>query len=328
MTRDGALHVAITGAGEFVGRALVKRLSAEPGITCTSLYRHAAVVSLAPPGRGIALGDLESAGDLSGLLRTVDVVVHAAARAHVMNDTAPSPLSAFRAANVDATLHLARQAAQAGVRQFVFVSSIKVNGESTLPGMAFHAADRPQPADPYAVSKHEAELGLAALSVTSPGMDIVTVRPPLVYGPGVKANFAAMMRWIDRGIPLPFGGIDNRRTLVALPNLVDLILRCITHPAAAGRVILAGDGEDVSTTLLMKRIAEALDRPSRLFTVPKTPLILAAALVGKGGAVGRLYGNLQVDVEETRALLGWSPPAAMDAVLRDTAMRLRNPGAP
>jgi nucleoside-diphosphate-sugar epimerase len=263
-------------------------------------------------------GDLEPAADWSVALAGISAVVHLAARVHVMADTAANPLEEFRRVNVQGTLNLARQAAAAGVRRFVFVSSIKVNGEATQPGFPFTADDAPAPLDAYGVSKMEAEQGLREIARQT-GMDVVIIRPPLVYGPGVKANFAAMMRWLKRGVPLPLGAIHNQRSLVALDNLVDLIVTCITHPAAANPIFPVSDGEDVSTTGLLRRMGQAMGRPARLIPVPAGLLKLAATVLGKPDVAQRLCGSLPVDIEKTRRLLGWTPPLSLDEGLRRAA---------
>jgi UDP-glucose 4-epimerase len=244
--------------------------------------------------------------------------MHCAARVHVMAESVADPLAEFRRVNVQGTLNLARQAAAAGVRRFVFVSSIKVNGEATQLGRPFMADDAPAPLDAYGVSKMEAEQGLLE-TARQTGMEVVIIRPPLVYGPGVKANFAAMMRWLRCGVPLPLGAIHNQRSLVALDNLVDLIVTCLTHPAAANQTFLVSDGEDVSTTELLRRMGQALGRPARLIPVPVSWLKLAATLVGKPDVAQRLCGSLQVDIEKTRRLLVWTPPISLDEGLRRAA---------
>jgi nucleoside-diphosphate-sugar epimerase len=235
-----------------------------------------------------------------------------------MHDKADDPLGQYREVNVEGTLNLARQAANANVKRFIFVSSIKVNGESTLPGKPFTADDQPGPEDPYSISKWEAEIGLNRLANEN-GMEVVIIRPPLVYGPGVKANYLRMMRWINRGLPLPFGTIDNKRSLVALGNLVDLIITCIEHPAAANQIFLAGDGQDVSTTELLRSIGRALYKPARLFPCPVSLLSVAAALLGKKDMVQRLTDSLQVDISRTRSLLGWEPPLSLEEGLYQSA---------
>lgn len=268
------------------------------------------------------VGDLEPSTDWSAALNGVAVVVHCAARVHVMVDVAANPLDEFRRINVIGTLNLARQAAAAGVRRFVFISSIKVNGEKTERGHSFSADDTPAQVDAYGVSKMEAEQGLLALSVQT-GMEIVIIRPPLVYGPGVKANFASMMRWLRRGVPLPLGALHNERSLVALDNLVDLIVTCLTHRSAAGQIFLVSDGEDVSTTELLRRMGQAMGRPACLIPVPESWLKVAAAMVGKEDVAQRLCGSLQVDIEKTRQLLGWKPPLSLDQGLKKAAEGVR-----
>jgi nucleoside-diphosphate-sugar epimerase len=309
--------VSITGATGFVGGALVAKLVALDRFEVLALTRQKPAHAL-PDVQYMRLGDLSPDTDWQPGLSGMNVLVHAAARVHVMNDTVADPLIEFRRVNVQGTLNLARQAAAAGVRRFVFVSSIKVNGEATQLGSAFKADDAPGPLDAYGVSKMEAEQGLRELSAQT-GMEVVVIRPPLVYGPGVKGNFAAMMRWLQRGVPLPLGAIYNQRNLVALDNLVDLIVTCITHPAAANQTFLVSDGEDVSTSELLRRMGQAMGRPARLIPVPASWLKLAAAMVGKPDVAQRLCGSLQVDIEKTRRLLGWSPPLSLDEGLRRAA---------
>ena len=261
------------------------------------------------------VGNIDGATDWSLVLEGVDMVIHLAARAHVMHDTETDPLTAFRVVNLQGTLNLARQAAASGVKRFVFISSVKVNGESTEPGHAFSEADAPNPQDAYGQSKHEAEQGLRQIAYDT-GMEVVIIRPPLVYGPRVKANFAALMRAVQRGWPLPLGAVHNQRSLVALDNLVDLIVTCITHPQAANQTFLLSDGEDLSTPDLIRRMARAMNRPARLLPVPVWALQAGALLLGKGDAVQRLCGNLQVDISKSRTLLGWNPPVSVDEGLR------------
>ena len=310
--------ILVTGATGFVGRELVQRLLGED-----ESRRVAVAVRRGGqhwPERVLlrVVGDLEPSTDWSVALGGVSAVVHCAARVHVMSDTAADPLAEFRQVNVQSTLNLARQAAAVGARRFVFVSSIKVNGEATQLGRPFTADDAPAPLDAYGISKMKAEQGLRSIA-TETGMELVIIRPPLVYGPGVKANFASMMRWLKRGIPLPLGAIHNQRSLVALDNLVDLIMTCLTHPAAANQTFLVSDGEDVSTTELLRRMGRAMGRPARLIPVPANILKLAAALVGKRDMAQRLCGSLQVDIEKTRTLLGWQPPLTLDQGLKKAA---------
>lgn len=254
----------------------------------------------------------------SDTLHDVDQIVHVAARVHVMHDMVADPLLAFRQVNVEGTRALAQAAVQTGVRRLVFLSSIKVNGESTSGRAAFTETDTPAPLDPYSVSKCEAEDVLLALAREG-RIEVVVIRPPLVYGPGVKANFETMMRWLMRGVPLPLGAIHNRRTLVALDNLVDLIVTCLNHPLAANEIFLAGDAEDLSTSDLLRRLARALGVPARLMPVPASLLEIVAASIGKGAVAERLCGNLQVDISKARRLLGWSPPVPVREGLRRVA---------
>ncbi len=308
--------ILVTGATGFVGAALVARLAREGFETRACVRRD---VANTPAGvHAVRVSDLTSDTNWRDALVGVEVVVHAAARVHVMADTASDPLAEFRRINVEGTVNLARQAAAAGVRRFVFVSSIKVNGEATKLGMPYSAEDAPAPTDPYGVSKMEAEQALRALAQQT-GMALVIIRPPLVYGPGVKANFQAMMRWLARGVPLPLGAIDNRRSLVSLDNLVDLIVACLGHPAAVNQTFLVSDGEDLSTTQLLRRMAQALGRPARLIPMPSAWLRLGAALLGKPAVAQRLCGSLQVDISKTRQLLGWNPPLSVDEGLKKAA---------
>ena len=320
------MRLLVTGSTGFIGGALLARAVLEPMLeVCGSAPKVAAQgARLADP---TFFCDLAPDTDWAEALSGVAAVVHTAARVHIMNDLAQDPLVEFRRVNVAGTLALARQVVEAGVRRFVFISSIKVNGEQTLPGRAFAADDVPKPVDPYAMSKHEAEEGLRRLSQES-GLEVVIIRPVLVYGPGVKANFLSMMRWIHRGTPLPFGAIHNKRSLVALENLVDLIMTCLHHPLAANQTFMVSDGEDLSTTALLRRVAWALDKPARLIPVPAKILGGVARVLGKGDFVQRLCGSLQVDIIKTRELLGWTPPVSVDEGLEAAAAHFLQERAP
>lgn len=314
-------QIILTGATGFVGGAILNRLQREQKYPVTAVVRggSALQVSAVPV---IRINTFDGDTQWQNHLESADVIIHSAARVHVMNDVESDPLAAFRKINVEGTLNLARQAAASGVRRFIFVSSIKVNGEGTQSGEAYTADDVPAPADPYGISKMEAEQGLLQLA-TQTGMEVVIVRPVLVYGPGVKANFQSMMRWLSKGVPLPFGAIHNRRSLVALDNLVDLLLTCITHPAAANQTFLVSDGDDLSTTALLSKMARALQKPARLIPVPSWMLKTGAALLGKKALSQRLCGSLQVDISKTRTLLGWTPPVSVDQALMATALHFK-----
>jgi len=254
---------------------------------------------------------LLSSTDWRLALNGIKAVVHCAARVHVMNDTSKTPLEEYRQVNVRGTLNLALQAAKAGVRRFIFVSSIKVNGEATLLNHPFTADDLPAPIDPYGVSKLEAEKGLLEIELCT-GMEVVIIRSPIVYGPGVKANFASMLIWVARGLPLPLGHIQNLRSFVALDNLVDLLVTCLTHPAAAGQTLLVSDGEDISTTELVRRTGQAMGKKVLLIPLPASLLKIGSAFLGKEVMMQRLCDSLQVDIEKTRSLIGWNPPITLD----------------
>lgn len=309
--------ILVTGANGFVGSALLDRLTRDKFETraCTRRQALPVVAGL----QWVRVGDLTATLDWCEVLTDISVVVHTAARVHVMNESVDDPLSEFLRVNVQGTLNLARQAADSGVRRFIFLSSIKVNGEATELSFPFCADDLPAPLDPYGVSKMEAEQGLREIAIQT-GMEVVIIRPPLVYGPGVKANFESMMRWLKRGVPLPLGSVtENRRSLVALDNLLDLIVRCIGHPGAANQTFLVSDGEDLSTADLLRRMGAALGRPARLMAVPVSILTFAAACLGKRGVAQRLCGSLQVDIQKNKLLLNWEPPVTVDSGLRMAA---------
>lgn len=324
------MRVLVTGATGFVGNALVVHLLSK-ACEVIALVRQ---FSLDVPSsiKQIAVGDF---GDLdlhrsSGFLRDafagVEVLVHTAARVHVMNEDNSDPFSDFKKINLDATLVLAHLAAELGVKRFVFLSSIKVNGEMTEAGLPFTPEDVYVPVDPYALSKYEAEQSLLALAKKT-GMEVVIIRPPLVYGPGVKANFSSMMKWICKPAPLPFGAVHNQRSLVALDNLIDFISLCTfpqKSPKASNQVFLISDGEDVSTTQLLKRLKSAFSQhPSSsvdacLVPIPVSIMMFFAKLFGKGDLADRLFGSLQVDSSKARGLLGWKPVVKMEGQLKKT----------
>jgi nucleoside-diphosphate-sugar epimerase len=305
--------ILVTGASGFVGSALVARLAREGHRVRACSRRDSGPL---PPGvQRVRVADLGPQTDWTGPLEGVAAVVHAAAHVHVMDAAGADALDMFRRVNVAGSLALARAAAAAGVRRFVFISSVKVHGEATPAGRPFREEDPPAPSDAYGISKAEAEQALQALAAAT-GLELVIIRPPLVYGPGVKANFAALVRLVRCGWPLPLGAIDNRRSLVALDNLVDLILTCLHHPGAPGQVFLASDGQDLSTTALIRGLGAAIGRVPLLLPVPAVLLQVAAALVGKSAVAQRLCGNLQVDIARARQLLSWTPPVPVQEGLR------------
>ncbi|MDX5407748.1 MAG: SDR family oxidoreductase [Chromatiaceae bacterium] len=299
-----AAKVLLTGATGFVGRAVLLKLGSK--VTGTVGRSKPAHFS----GRHFQ-EEISAAADFQAALSGVSVVVHCAARVHMMNDNSSDPLAAFREVNTFGTLNLARQAAASGVKRFIFLSSIKVNGESTLVDKPFKYDDVAKPEDAYGISKAEAEAGLRQIGAET-GMEVVIIRPPLVYGPGVKANFAAMLKLAQKNLPLPLGGIHNKRSLVALDNLVDLIVTCIDHPNAANQTFLVSDDKDVSTTELLKLMTRAAGKKPWLIPVPMSWLKLAGKLTGKQAVIERLCGNLQVDITHTKQTLGWTPPVTVE----------------
>ena len=302
-------RVLVTGATGFVGSALCGQLRAAGHTVIAAVRRSSGLPD------EVAIGEMSSSTNWRTGLAGCDTVIHLAARVHVMNDTAQDPLALYRATNTEATLNLARQAAQAGVKRFVFISTVKVNGEGR--GAAYRETDVPAPEDAYAISKWEAEQGLQRIARET-GLEVVILRPPLVYGPGVKANFLRLMKTIQRGWPLPLGAIHNRRSLLYLGNFVDAIRLCVEHPAAAGQTFLLDDGQAVSTPELIRAVARAMGRPPRLLAVPVGVLAFVGALLGKRAAVTRLTGSLHVDGSAIRSRLGWTPPYSMEAGLAAT----------
>lgn len=317
----------ITGARGFVGKALCAELLRQ-GYEVRAANRSAqspaktgAVADSASTGMThdeVVVGPIDDKTDWSEALAGVEVVIHLAARVHVMRDDAIDPLDEFRKVNVAGTERLARSAAASGVKRLVYVSSIKVNGESTGGGEVFTEADVPSPQDPYGISKWEAEQVLSRVARET-GLEVVIVRPPLVYGTGVKGNFAQMLGVLAKGVPLPLASVHNLRSLVYVGNLVDALIVCATHMDAAGQTYLVSDGEDVSTTDLLRQLGAAMGRPARLLPCPHALLRLAGRLIGKAEQVGRLLGSLRVDSGKIRRELNWSPPYTLEQGLRVTA---------
>lgn len=328
MNEDGLIstRVLVTGASGFVGRAVTLSLG-EGGFTVRALV-HRAGYTFGEGNLETFSTDIEKGLDLSKALRGVDVVVHCAARVHVMREAYKDSLEAFRAVNVKGTLDLARQAAACGVRRFIFLSSIKVNGEYAPPEKPFRASDPPQPVDSYALSKAEAEEGLGLLSRET-GMEVVIIRPPLVYGPGVKGNLAILLKWADSGMPLPLGAVQNRRSLIYLGNLVSFIEACITAPEVAGKTFLVGDNQDLTTAEIIGLMRKGLHRPRRLLPVPQILLEWLLRLFGKSHWRDRLLGSLCVDTSDAHRLVNWTPPFTVEegitAMIEEhRSVRLRN----
>lgn len=315
------LNILVTGASGFVGRALIDVL-AEEGYPLTALVRDENT-SLANNVAHLVIGDIgnlsqqsdEDRQALNEALQKADVLIHLAARVHVMSDTALESHKEYGKVNTQATLTLARLAAEMGVKRFIFLSSIKVNGELTQTGSPFSERDSCMPQDPYGASKWQAEQGLVQVALDT-GMELVIIRTPLIYGPGVKGNFASMMRWVGRGLPLPFGAVNNQRSLLALDNLVSFLVCCLSCPNAANEVFLLSDGDDYSTRDLIKKLAIAQGVKARLVPIPVSWMRLAARLLGKLDVAERLFGSLQIDSRKARDLLGWTPAVTMDEQLR------------
>jgi nucleoside-diphosphate-sugar epimerase len=313
MTDNMSQTVLVTGATGFVGRALCAQLHYQGWGVRASVRRLNSLGNT--DASEVMVGDLDGDTDWSVAVAGASAVVHLAARVHVMNDQASNPLIEFRRVNVLGTLRLARQAAQAGAKRFVYISSIKALGEVTQPGEPYTEVSPTQPSDAYGISKQEAEQGLRELAAQT-GLEVVIIRPPLVYGSGVKANFAALMRAIQRGLPLPLGSVHNARSLVGIDNLVDFIATCLLHPEAANQTFMVSDGKDLSTTGLIRAMAQAADVSPRLLPVPVWALRAAASLLGKREGVKRLCGNLQVDITKARTVLHWTPPVTVGEGLR------------
>jgi len=296
--------IALTGGSGFLGTTLLRALGKDR-------VRILGRSKLNNYEGNFAQIELNSSADYTQALKGVDVVIHLAARAHIMNDIAEDPLAIYRETNTAGTLNLARQASKSGVKRFIFISSIKVNGESTHLGSPFKNDDLAAPEDPYGVSKMEAEYGLLQLA-KSTGMEIVIIRPPLVYGLGVKANFASLMKLASKNLPLPLGAIKNKRSLVAIDNLVDLIITCIDHPNAVNQTFLVCDDHDVSTTELLSELTLASGKMPRLIPVPMKLIKVVAALLGRKAISDRLCGSLQIDITHTKDTLGWKPPVSFE----------------
>lgn len=299
------MKILVTGASGFVGQALIKKLISDQSHDPIALYRKIDKKSLLNCV-AIEAGDMEKIIDWSPFLEGVDVIIHTAARVHVMNNSLFGPTEEYTKINVNATLKLASDAEKCGVRRFIFLSSVKVSGEYTLPGAPFSEADTPNPVGSYALSKLAAEVGLMSLAKKSK-IEIVCIRPTLIYGRGVKGNFLSIIRWLKKGIPMPFGGINNLRSFLSIDNLVDFIVGCISHPRAKNEVFLISDGHDISTSELLKLTASALGKSIILISVPQFLYQIFFVLFGKKEVYKRLTENLQVDISKANSILGWTP---------------------
>ncbi|MDB5526962.1 MAG: putative UDP-glucose 4-epimerase [Devosia sp.] len=312
------MRVMVTGGSGFVGRALIAHMHAGRQFDIVAALRQAGEL----PGATVRpVGEIGPDTDWHAALEGIETVIHCAGRAHRREDSAADPLAAFRSVNVAGTVRLAEQAAAAGVRRLVFLSSVKVHGEAT-PGQPFRETDTLAPVDPYGVSKAEAELALRQVEKQT-GLEVVIIRPPLIYGPNPKANMLRLMRWVSSGLPLPFGAIHNRRSLVSLKNLISAILAALTHTAAAGRTYLVSDQTDISTPDLVRLMAEALASPARLWPIPAGFLKLAGGLTGRSEEIQRLVGSLVVDSGLISRELDWRPPQALRAGIAEMAAQYR-----
>lgn len=312
------MRVLVTGATGFVGRELLAALLQRPGMQVRAAVR-AAAAPLPAQAQAQVVGELGTSAAWAQALSGCDAVVHLAARVHLLRARGADSDAEFARVNAAATLELATQALSAGVRQFVFLSSVKVNGERTGHGEAFGGQDPPAPLDAYARSKLAAEQGLRELARES-GLELSVVRAPLVYGPGVRANFLRLLHWVERERLLPLGAVRNRRSLVSVWNLCSLLVRLLEQPrASAGDAWMVCDGEDLSTPELVRRLAGAMQRRARLVSVPQRLLRLGAALTGHAAEVARLCDSLVVDSADTCARLNWSAPVSVAEGLRRTA---------
>ena len=303
------MKILVTGANGFVGRALCAELAASGYEVVPAVRRKSGLP------HEVSVGNLDASTNWTAALTRCDAVVHLAARVHQTGDDSSNAMALYRAVNTDATLGLARQAAQAGVKRFVFISTVKVNGEGR--DEAYRETDPPAPEDSYAITKWEAEQGLQQIAQET-GLEVVILRPPLVYGPGVRANFKRLMRGVERGWPLPLGAIANRRSLLYLGNFVEAIRVCVEHPAAAGQTFLLDDGRPVSTPELIRGLAQAMGRPAHMLPVPPRVLRLVGAMIGKRAAMARLTGSLFVDSSYIRSRLAWVPPYTLQQGLAAT----------
>lgn len=314
--RDLNLNILLTGGNGFIGKAVCKKLDNH---SLTLISRKKPLNNNA----NFFKKTISSNTDFFDCLKDIDVIIHAAARVHQMNDRSKDPLSAFMEVNCHGTINLAKQAAIAGVKRFIFISSIKVNGEKTEPGIPFRFDDIPSTLDPYGVSKYKAEIGLQKIAQDTE-LDIVIIRPPLVYGPGVKANFQSLMSISQRNLPLPLGAVKNKRGFVAINNLVDLIITCIDHPNAPNNIFLVSDDSDISTAELIRMIANAFGKKAYLLNIDPRFLKFVAKILGKNSVIDRLCDDFQIDIQHTKDTLDWKPATSMVEGIRMCVEHFKN----
>lgn len=307
--------ILLTGASGFIGKGIARYFKTTPE---NQLFMANRKNNLGLSNRYFCVGNINGSTDFSEALSGKDIVIHTAGRAHIMNDNSRSPLAAFREVNVDGTMNLARQSVEAGIKRFIFISSTKVNGDCTFGSNIFSDLSEPNPKDPYGLSKYEAEQGLLKLANNS-NMKVIIIRPPLVYGPGVKGNFESLIKVVKLGFPLPIALIDNKRSLIALDNLIDLIVTCISHPDAVNQIFLASDGEDISTLNLVKKISVAFDQNPYIFPFPITMMKVATKLMGKGIIADRLFEDHRVNISKTQKVLNWKPVISIDDQIQKIA---------
>ena len=307
--------VLLTGATGFIGKALTHYLKSDDSYSLVTVSRSNENIRT-PDVKSYIIHDISPETEWSDFLQDVDVIIHTAARAHIIKENSDDPLTEFRKTNCQGTLKLAEKAAQIGIKRFIFISSVGVHGDQSL--RPFTEKDPLSPLEPYAISKLEAEKGLFEIADKSE-MEVVIIRPPLVYGPNAPGNFRLLVNWVSKNVPLPLGSVHNKRSFIGLDNLTDFIITCIEHPAAANETFLVSDDEDMSTTELLQRMGSALGKSARLIPVPPLLLQTGAGLFGKRKMARRLLGSLQVDISKAKELLGWRPPVSVDEGLRRTA---------
>lgn len=313
------MKILVTGASGFVGVPLSRHLLTIGHQVVGAVRSHYSLPPVSSKIQMKVIGDIDERSDWRDCLSGVECVIHLANRAHVMCEQSKNPLALYRKVNTEGTLNLARQAAEMGVRRFIFISSIKVNGESSSSGQVLTPRDQYIPLDPYGLSKYEAELGLKLVAQKT-GLEVVVIRPPLIYGPGVKANFLRMMSWVEKGVPLPLGSINNQRSMLGLDNLINFIEVCLTHADAVGQIFLVSDDQDVSTTGLLKEIASAMNRSSRLLSIPQYIVEKLIILFGQRHISERLCGSLRLDISLAKERLSWKPPYTFKDQLRKTVL--------